>query len=320
MVNVNKESVREEVARIKSEFDRLSVDKQINDETKAITNQGTNGKGKMELKETAYNTRTIESSTVISVSECRAKIDIVFEKVVENVEVKSCSNCNKIVKGEMPQDIAGPLQYGNGLKTYIINLLVSQMITLNRIQKLIKTFIGEILSEATLLKFIFRFNQVLKALEKLLRSSVMHVDETSLRIDKKNNWIHVYSAGDITLKFLYRKRGSKAIKELPPIPANPTDKCGKLAKSDAHNLWKRLKKYESSVLLFANKTEVSFTNNRAKQDIRMAKVKQKVSGCFRISSYAQAYCRLSSYLQTMASKGYNPLIAIQMTLAGKIVE
>ena len=305
MVNVNKESVREEVARIKSEFDRLSVDKQINDETKAITNQGTNGKGKMELKETAYNTRTIESSTIISVSECskcgekltesdlqhyerRTKMDIVFEKVVENVdvEVKSCSNCNKVVKGEFPQDMAGPLQYGKGLKAYIINLLVSQMISLNRVH----------------------------------RSSVMHVDETLLRVDKKNNWIHVYSAGDITLKFLYRKRGSKAIKELPPIPANPTDKCGKLAKSDAHNLWKRLKKYESSVLLFANKTEVSFTNNRAKQDIRMAKVKQKVSGCFRISSYAQAYCRLSSYLQTMASKGYNPLIAIQMTLAGKIVE
>ena len=112
--------------------------------------------------------------------------------------------------------MAGPLQYGNGLKAYIINLLVSQMISLNRVQKLIKTLIGEILSEATLLKFIFRFNQVLKeweskALEKLLRSSVMHVDETSFRVDKKNNWIHVYSAGDITLKFLHRKRDSEAI-------------------------------------------------------------------------------------------------------------
>ena len=52
-------------------------------------------------------------------------------------------------------------------------------------------------------------------------------------------------------------------KELPPIPANPTGKRGKLAKSDAHNLWERLKKYESSVLLFAKKAEVSFTNNRA---------------------------------------------------------
>ena len=48
----------------------------------------------------------------------------------------------------------------------------------------------------------------------------------------------------------------------------------------------------------------------------MAKVKQKVSGCFRVELYAKAYCRISSYLQTMANKGVNPLIAIQMALAG----
>ena len=43
----------------------------------------------------------------------------------------------------------------------------------------------------------------------------------------------------------------------------------------------------------------------------------KVSGCFRVEKYAHAYCRISSYLQTMANKGINPLIAIQMALAGK---
>jgi len=50
----------------------------------------------------------------------------------------------------------------------------------------------------------------------------------------------------------------------------------------------------------------------------MSKVKQKVSGCFRTEIYAQAYCRISSYLQTMANKGYNPLIAVQMALAGEL--
>ncbi len=70
------------------------------------------------------------------------------------------------------------------------------------------------------------------------------------------------------------------------------------------------------MLLFAKDPHVSFTNNRAERDLRMAQVKQKVSGCFRVQIYAQAYCRISSYLQTMANKGYNPLIAIQVALAG----
>lgn len=47
----------------------------------------------------------------------------------------------------------------------------------------------------------------------------------------------------------------------------------------------------------------------------MTKDKQKVSGCFRSEDYAQVYCRISSHLQIMANKGYNPLIAIQMALA-----
>ena len=59
-------------------------------------------------------------------------------------------------------------------------------------------------------------------------------------------------------------------------------------------------------------------NCGAEQDLRMSKVKQKVSGCFRTEIYALAYCRISSYLQTMASKGYNPLIAIQLALTGEL--
>lgn len=53
-------------------------------------------------------------------------------------------------------------------------------------------------------------------------------------------------------------------------------------------------------------------------DLRMRKVKQKVSGCFRKAQYAAAYCRISSYLQTMANRGYNPLVAIQLALSGQL--
>ena len=115
----------------------------------------------------------------------------------------------------------------------------------------------------------------------------------------------------------YRNILTHGKKELPVIPPKSSGKRGKLAKSDAHNLWERLKIHEAAVLLFAKNPHVSFTNNRAERDLRMSKVKQKVSGCFRVSEYAHAYCRISSYLQSMANKGYNPLVAIQIALAGE---
>ncbi len=118
----------------------------------------------------------------------------------------------------------------------------------------------------------------------------------------------------------YRNILTRGGKELPEIPEKPKGRRGRIAKSDAHNLWERLKKYETAVLLFARDPHVPFTNNRAERDLRMAKVKQKISGCFRRVQYAQAYCRISSYLQTMANQGVNPLVAIQMVLAGKTTE
>ena len=116
----------------------------------------------------------------------------------------------------------------------------------------------------------------------------------------------------------YRNILTRGEKELPPIPPKPSGKRGKLAKSDAHNLHERLRNYESAVLLFAKDPHVSFTNNRAERDLRMAKVKQKVSGCFRTEHLAKAHCRIASYLKTMANKGYNPLVAIQLALSAQI--
>jgi len=118
----------------------------------------------------------------------------------------------------------------------------------------------------------------------------------------------------------YRNILTRGNRELPILPPKPKGKRGKMAKSDAHNLWERLQKYETAVLLFAKDGNVPFTNNRAERDLRMAKVKQKISGCFRKEKYARAYCRISSYLQTMSSQGVNPLVAIQMALAGLILD
>ena len=402
----------------------------------AVSHAGTHTKGKAFDPSRSANTRTVETVQVSRVSSCeecgedlrdvrprgherRTQIDIVFEKVLSHVdaEIKSCPHCGSETRAPFPETFSGPLQYGAGIKAYALNLLMAQMISLKRVQQTIQTLIGQVISEATILKYVLQLHLALArweqmAIERLLTQPAMHVDETSIRVEKHNHWIHVCSAGDITLKFVHEKRGLEAMtaigiipryggvivhdcwasylsyehcghglcgahllreltfilesngyawarnmkrllqqtcarvskrqrkrltpreydalqkryrniltrgeRELPPIPAKQNGKRGRVAKSDAHNLWDRLKEHESAVLLFARDSNVPFTNNRAERDLRMSKVKQKVSGCFRKAEFAQAYCRISSYLQTMANQGYNPLVAIQMALSGQL--
>ncbi len=64
--------------------------------------------------------------------------------------------------------------------------------------------------------------------------------------------------------------------------------------------------------------DVSFTNNPGEQKIWMAKV--KVSGCFRTRLHAEAWCRSSSYLTSMAALGYSPLVAIRIALAADMIK
>jgi len=111
---------------------------------------------------------------------------------------------------------------------------------------------------------------------------------------------------------------AQGAKDLPPIRPRQNSQRGRIAKSDAHNLWECLKDREKEVLLFAKLPHVAFTNDRAERDLRMSKVKQKVSGCFRTFLYAETYCPIYSYLQTMANRGYGPLVAVQMALFGEI--
>ena len=75
-----------------------------------------------------------------------------------------------------------------------------------------------------------------------------------------------------------------------------------------------------SVKIAFSLAALSFTNNTAEQKIRMAKVKIKVSGCFRTERFAHAWCRISSYLDTMAELGYNPIEAIQIALDGNAAD
>ena len=326
-----------------------------------------------------------------------------------NTEVDITEN-----KGVFPENMSGPLQYGIGVKAAIINFVIIQMISFNRVGEHFKGLIGKYISPSVMQKYISQFSRSLKEWEdrmkgEILKSGFIHVDETSMRVNKKNYWIHTYSCGDLVLQFLHPNRGreaindigilekyggviihdcwgpyftyenvthalcvahllrelklvedrtggkwafnlkkllqeaikivnkrksrvltskeykrlqrryrnilTRALRELPPFPESK----GKRAKhTDAQNLWLRLDKYESEVLLFAKKKEIDPTNNRAERDLRMSKVKKKVSGCFRAAEMGQHFCRATSYIKTMRNKGYSSLEAITLALKGEI--
>lgn len=84
-----------------------------------------------------------------------------------------------------------------------------------------------------------------------------------------------------------------------------TGKRGRPKQSKATNLIGRLRDYSDDVWRFMTQANVPFTNNLAEQTVRMPKVKQKVSGCFRTPQGAQNYCVIRSYCATMHKQGGN---------------
>ncbi|MGA8341664.1 MAG: hypothetical protein WB781_06975, partial [Candidatus Sulfotelmatobacter sp.] len=150
------------------------------DET-AVGRAGTHSQGKAYHETRSANTRTVESVQVSKVSFCedcgedlravpcqgherRTQIDIVFEKLVTHVDaqIKPCPHCGAQARGPFPEAFCGPLQYGAGIKAYVLNLLLAQMISLKRVQHSIQTLIGLVICEATILKYLLVLHQALE--------------------------------------------------------------------------------------------------------------------------------------------------------------
>jgi transposase len=102
-----------------------------------------------------------------------------------------------------------------------------------------------------------------------------------------------------------------------PLPKKPPKKKrGRPAKTKSQNLLTRLGEFEDSVLAFLHDINVPFTNNLAEQDIRMIKVRLKVSGCFRTVKGAEHFARIRSYLSTARKQGRNILHSITAAIKG----
>jgi hypothetical protein len=91
---------------------------------------------------------------------------------------------------------------------------------------------------------------------------------------------------------------------------------GRVRRSPAANLLARLDRHRDEVLRSLEDTRVPFENNQAERDLRMVKLQQKISGCWRSLAGAEAFLILRSYLSTARKHGMNPLTALRRLFEG----
>lgn len=108
----------------------------------------------------------------------------------------------------------------------------------------------------------------------------------------------------------------KLAKEENPLPKTQPKKRGRKKIGKVLSLVNRLENYKGAVCLFIKNFKVPFDNNQAERDLRMVKVKTKVSGCFRTVEGARSFLTIMSYVSTSRKHGYNAYEALKLSISG----
>jgi transposase len=148
-----------------------------------------------------------------------------------------------------------------------------------------------------------------KLLLKMKNAAAQAKAETKLSEPRQNDFLCRYDKLVRKADRLNPPPGRKSKGTAPPHkpPLQPTPR----------RLITRLQKRRDEVLRFISDTSVPFDNNGSERDLRMVKLQQKISGCFRTPDGARNFCRVRSYLSTARKQGYSLLSSLERAFNGK---
>lgn len=164
------------------------------------------------------------------------------------------------------------------------------------------TFIYEELGQSWAKEMSDLLIETKKAVDASATNSLLDDPEKKSDIEKRFNEI--------------LNRGMLENPQTTSLPENVSKKRGRKKQSKPKNLLDRLCNYRHQTMAFANHPAVPFDNNQGERDIRMNKVKQKISGSFRSEKGAQIFCRTRGYLSTIRKNGTNVMNALVSVISG----
>src|SRR3990167_2722053 len=267
------------------------------------------------IEKIAIDRRTIPRGTYTSAGyESRQVFDVKIDLCVTEYQAEILKDASGIqCVAPFPAGVTKAVQYGNEVKSqsvymsqfqihdhmksyYLYKNCIQCLCNAHHLRELERAFTEDHQTWAKAMQdFLIELNKVVDAAGGVL--------STEKQIEYEDRYRDILREGDVEC--------------LRPPPKEP-GKRGRQKKSKSRNLLEQLINFEADTLRFMSVAIVPFTNNQAENDLRMTKVQQKISGCFRSMEGARIFCRIRSFLSTCRKNNVSPTEALRLLFQGKL--